>query len=274
MAGSAAAAGIDLDAYLERIGWQGEVRATLEVLEGLLDAHMRRIPFENLDVLLGRRIRLDLAGVQAKLVGARRGGYCFEHATLFAAVLERFGFRLLRHAARVVLYRAVDDAPRTHMFLSITLPEGRFVVDPGFGALVPRRPFPLVDAAVGRPVGATHWLAREGARWALRTLRDGAESDVWVSTLEAESRIDFEVANHYTATHPASPFVQRLMMRAFTDDGSVTVMNRAVTTWHGDSPRTSVLADRAALRTLARESFGFDLPELEQLRVPSIPEWI
>lgn len=53
---------------------------------------MRHIPFENLDILLGMPIRLDLQGVQLKLVDTRRGGYCFEHVTLFAAVLEALGF--------------------------------------------------------------------------------------------------------------------------------------------------------------------------------------
>jgi N-hydroxyarylamine O-acetyltransferase len=90
---------LDLGAYLERIGWNGDARSDLATLAALLDAHMTRIPFENLDVLLGRGIRLDLDGLQRKLVDARRGGYCFEHATLFAAALEALGFAPIRHAA-------------------------------------------------------------------------------------------------------------------------------------------------------------------------------
>jgi N-hydroxyarylamine O-acetyltransferase len=266
-------AGLDLDAYFKRIGWRGEARPTLEVLAGLLDAHMLRIPFENLDVLLGRGVRIDLDSVQAKLVGARRGGYCFEHATLFCAVLEAIGFRPLRHAARVVLFAPRTASMRTHMFLSVPLPEGRFLVDPGFGALVPRLPLPLVEGAHSRPIGATHWMARDGAFWALRTTRDGGEVDVWLSTLEEENPADFEVANHYTATHPASPFVNRIMLRAFAADGAVTVMNRDVTLWHGESAESTQLADRGALRGLLRGRFGFDLPEIEKVLVPAIPEW-
>ena len=87
---------IDLDAYLARIQWGSPVRQDLATLSALLRAHMTRIPFENLDVLLGHPIRLDLEGLQAKLVRARRGGYCFEHATLFAAALEALGFAPVR----------------------------------------------------------------------------------------------------------------------------------------------------------------------------------
>src|SRR5215203_4680298 len=106
---------LDLDAYLGRIRWIGAVDASLTTLTTLLDAHMSRIPFENLDVLLGRPVRLDLKTLQDKLVRTGRGGYCFEHATLFAAVLEAFGFRPARHSARVTLYEPRTLSSRTHM---------------------------------------------------------------------------------------------------------------------------------------------------------------
>jgi N-hydroxyarylamine O-acetyltransferase len=263
----------DLDAYLDRIGWTGDVRPTLDALAGLLAAHTARIPFENLDVLLGRRVRLDLEGIQAKLVQARRGGYCFEHATLFAAVLERFGFKPLRHAARVVLFAAREASTRTHMFLTVALPEGRFVVDPGFGAFAARLPLPLVDSGAAQPAGATHWLSRDDRFWALRTLRDGIAIDAWLSTLGEENPADFQVANHYTATYPASPFVNGLMMHAFTAEGRVAVINRDATIWRGDTPQSIRIADRRALRALLVEHFGFDLPEVEHMRVPAIAEW-
>ena len=98
------AATVDLDAYFQRVRWSGGRDPTLETLTGLIEAHTAHIPFENLDVLLGRTLRLDLEGLQDKIVGACRGGYCFEHASLFAAVLEALGFQVARHAARVVLF--------------------------------------------------------------------------------------------------------------------------------------------------------------------------
>src|SRR4029450_8706400 len=82
---------LDLDSYLERIGYEGPVEPTLEVLDALQLAHSTTIPFENLDILLGRPIRLDLTSLQGKLVRDRRGGDCFEHNTLFAAALEGVG---------------------------------------------------------------------------------------------------------------------------------------------------------------------------------------
>jgi N-hydroxyarylamine O-acetyltransferase len=266
-------AAFDLDTYLDRIGWAGEIRQDLRSLTGLLGAHMARIPFENLDVLLGRPIRLDLERVQEKLVRARRGGYCFEHGTLFAAALEALGFEPARHTARVVVVVPRSAAPRTHMFLSVPVAEGTFVVDPGFGALAPRVPVPLLEGEPARVADEAHWMVRDGRDWILRAQVGEKGVDAWVSTLEVENPVDFEMGNHFTSTHPASPFVNRIMMRALTADGRVSVMNRDVNIWHGNRAEARQMADRAALRSLLIEHFGFDLPEVERLRVPSIPEW-
>jgi len=264
---------LDLDTYLERIRWGGSVRYDLDTLAGLLRAHMRQIPFENLDVLLGRPIRLDLDSLQDKLVRASRGGYCFEHATLFAAVLEMLGFKPVRHAARVVMYMPRTAAPRTHMFLTVPVAEGRFVVDPGFGSLAPRVPVPLVLGEQARCGDDVHTMVRDGPYWVLRAQIGDKAVDAWASTLEEENAVDFEMGNHYTSTHPTSPFVNRIMLRALTDDGRVTVMNRDVTLWRGNEPERSQMADRVALRALLVERFGFDLPQVEQLQVPTISEW-
>lgn len=263
----------DLDAWLERIGWTGELRPDLGTLAGLLDAHMSRIPFENLDVLLGRGVRLDLDSVQRKLVGARRGGYCFEHCTLFAAALEAIGFEPVRHTARVVVVAPRRESPRTHMFLTVPVGEGTFVVDPGFGALAPRVPVPLVDDAKVSAGTETHWMARDGGLWVLRTQTPDRAVDCWVSAVEDDNPIDFEVGNHFTATHPSSSFVNRIMLRALTDDGRVSVMNRDVTIRRGAEVQTLQLPDRTALRALLAGHFGFDLPEVESIRVPSIDAW-
>jgi len=266
-------ASVDVDAYLGRIGWTGATPPTFRTLAGLVRAHMSNIPFENLDVLLGRRIRLDSEGLQQKLVGARRGGYCFEHVSLFAAVLEAIGFEPVRHTARVVVFMPRTASPRSHMFLTVPLPEGIFVVDPGFGALAPRIPVPLIDGVRASIDQETHWMARDGNDWILQTQAGDKVVDCWVSTLERDNLVDFDVGNHYTATHPDSPFVNRIMMRALTADGRVTVMNRDVTVLRGNTPHVTQLADRAALRALLIQYFGFDFPDVEHLRVPSIPEW-
>lgn len=262
---------IDLDAYFRRIRWGGATNPDFETLAGLLNAHTAHIPFENLDVLLSRPVRLDPPSLEEKMVRSRRGGYCFEHATLFFHVLDALGFQPLRHAARVVLFTPQNQAPRTHMFLTVTLAGTRYVVDPGFGGQTPRVPLPLDDDAAGTDFPT---MERQNDFWALRVLRDGQSVAAWVSDLAIEHPVDFELANHFVATHPASPFVNNMMLSAVTPAGRINLMNRDVTSIVGGKSDSWQLADRRALRALLAENFGFDLPEVEQLRVPAIPEWV
>jgi N-hydroxyarylamine O-acetyltransferase len=263
---------VDLDAYFERVAWGNGTQPTFETLCGILGAHMARIPFENLDVLLGLTPRLDLEGLQEKLVRDRRGGYCFEHITLLASVLQQLDFEVHIHTARVVLVWPPDRAPRSHGLIRVRLSSGEFLLDPGFGALAPRVPLPL-NGTEARHDGERHWLGREGRRLILRTEVDGKPVDAWVTTLDEDNPVDLEVGNHYTATHPSSPFRSRLMGRALIPGGRVTLMNRDAKIARAGETKAFQLADRRALRGLFAEHFGFDLPELEKLRLPSVPEW-
>ena len=123
----------DLAAYLARIGFDGALDQTFKTLSSLHFAHVSAIPFENLDIVLGRRISLDLGDLQAKLVTSRRGGYCFEQNALFAAALESLGFTVLRLAARV-RFGSTEIRPRTHMLLEVEAEKTRWLSDVGFGA--------------------------------------------------------------------------------------------------------------------------------------------
>src|SRR5262245_46685487 len=150
-----------LDAYLRRIGYRGPRAASPEALAALHEAHVAAVPFENLDILLGRTISLDLDALEAKIVSGRRGGYCFEQNTLFRAVLERLGFRVTSLAARV---RGGDVLrPRTHMLLRVDLDEGPWLADVGFGGDGLVHPLPLA-AGPGRDGFA---LQREDDLWVL-----------------------------------------------------------------------------------------------------------
>jgi N-hydroxyarylamine O-acetyltransferase len=249
-----------VDAYLDRIGFGGTREPTFGTLAEIVGRHVRAIPFENLDVLLGFPPRLDLVSLEAKLVHAHRGGYCYEHATLCAAALDQLGFEVKRHSARVVMATPRELAPRTHMFLTAM----GHVLDPGFGGLAPHAPVPLDGTPAGR-----HRVVREHGELAL--YHD--DQRLWVSSLEADLPVDFEMANHFTATWPQSPFVQRMMLRAFTADGQIRVMNRDVTVIRNGDTTTRQLTNRSELAELLHTNFGFQL-DVSALRVPTIPEWV
>jgi len=262
----------NLEGYLARIGWDGPREPTRATLDSVLRAHMQMVPFENLDVLLGRGIRIDLDSVYGKLVTARRGGYCFEHGTLLLAALQHLGFQPVAHAARVIQLRPRSEAPLTHMFLTLQMEGQTLVLDPGFGGHAPRVPVPLTGQDV-RDRDDVHRMVRQGAEWALEARIDGVPTLLWSASVEPAEPVDFVMANHFVSTFPESPFVTRLMLRALTPDVRVSMMNQDVTVRDASSQQKRVITDRADLRRLLIDHFGFDLPEVERLRVPSVPQW-
>jgi N-hydroxyarylamine O-acetyltransferase len=263
----------DLDGYLARIGWDGPRAPTRDTLAGVLRAHMTAIPFENLDVLLGRGIRIDLDSVYAKIVGARRGGYCFEHGTLFQAALTGLGFSPVAHAARVIMLRRREEAPLTHMVVTVRIDDRAFVLDPGFGGHAPLVPVPLDEGHEVRDGADGHRMVRRDGEWVLEAHVDGDYMPLWTTPLHRAEPVDFLMANYFVSTFPVSPFVTSLMLRAFSPRGRVSMMNRDLTVRGGGSVEKAVLTDRAALRSILAADFGFDLPEIEGMRVPAISEW-
>jgi N-hydroxyarylamine O-acetyltransferase len=83
---------LDVDAYLRRIGYSGPLEPSEASLTALYRRHLASIRFENLDVFLKGGVSVDLESIQDKIVNRGRGGYCYEQAQLFGAVLERLGF--------------------------------------------------------------------------------------------------------------------------------------------------------------------------------------
>jgi N-hydroxyarylamine O-acetyltransferase len=262
------AAAIDLDAYLARIGHDGPRGPTSAVLRAVQEAHATRIPFENLDLMLGRPIRVDLPAIEAKLVAARRGGYCFEHNLLLAAALSALGFEVTLLLARV----RVDPprvVPRTHLVLRVRPADaGDMIADAGFGADGLLHPVPL-DAAETVTVGHWSWrLEREGDIHVMRSARAGRWRDLYAFSLEPQLAVDVEVANHYVSTHPESRFLHTLTAQRMTRDARWTLRNRELIVDRGTSLETRALASRAdVLRTLARE-FGLPLDADAPLRIP------
>ena len=203
---------VDLEAYLARIGYIGRLDQSLTTLQGLHLAHATSIPFENLDILLGREISLELDALESKLVAGRRGGYCFEHNTLFSAVLESLGFDVSRLAARV-RFGSTAIRPRSHMLLSVNVDGQPWLVDVGFGGEGLLYPIPIRDSEESKQFGWTFRVQRDGDFHVTQSLHADGWFDLYAFNQELQYPIDYVVANHFTATHPHSPFVQSLVVQ-------------------------------------------------------------
>ena len=250
---------LDLDAYLDRVGYRGPRDASIETLHALHLAHATSIPFENLDILLGRGICLDLESLQRKLITERRGGYCFEQNLLLATVLETLGFDVTLLSARV-RYGATVVRPRTHMLLLVTFADGQWIADVGFGGEGLLKPVRLAIDAESPQFRWTYRLVEEGGHFVLQTRRADGWLDMYAFTLQPNERVDYEVANHYTSTHPTSPFRMAPTVQRPSPDVRYILRGRELTTDTGDRTTSRTVADEALLDVL-RETFGLDLPD-------------
>jgi N-hydroxyarylamine O-acetyltransferase len=244
-----------LRAYAARIGYEGDFTPSLETLRALHLAHATHIPFENLDILLGRPIRLDLDSLCAKLIAGRRGGYCFEHNALFAAVLEAARFRVRRLAARVRM-GATGVRPRLHMLLAVEVAGEWWLADVGFGADGLLHPVPLRAGEAAPQFVWTYRIAAEGELFVLQSQRPEGWVDLYAFTLEEQHPIDYEVSNYFTSTNPTSVFVKMLLVQLPGRERRLMVMNRKLVERSAEGTSERMLAgDRELLDVLA-DCFG------------------
>lgn len=263
----------DLDAYFDRIRYAGSRAVTLETLHAIAFHHVQHIPFENLDVLLGRGIDLDPAAIEQKLIRAHRGGYCFEQNTHLMHVLTALGFDVTPISARVRVDRPRDfTPPRTHVFLRVELDGESWLVDVGVGGLSPTSALRLkYDEPQPTPHEARRLLREEGRVFHQAFFAD-RWNDVAEFTLEPMPEIDRVIANWYTSTHPASRFKERLLVARATPTGRLTLLNRTFTRREEGRVESHVVSSPSELLDVLAEAFGLRFASETRFTCPGL-EW-
>jgi N-hydroxyarylamine O-acetyltransferase len=225
----------DLDAYFARIGYAGPRSPTLATLRAIHALQPAKIPFESLDVFLRRPVRLDLASLQAKLVGERRGGYCFELNGLFAGALRALGFSITPLSARV-RWMAPPERPeggRTHTLTRVDLPEGPYLADVGFGGHLLAGPIRLERETEQTTPASTVRLVGNDPYFILQAqLAQKGWQDLYSFTLEPALAVDYEVGNWFTSTSPRSRFYADFLAERLTPKSRLSVFNAKVTERH------------------------------------------
>jgi N-hydroxyarylamine O-acetyltransferase len=225
----------DLDAYFTRINYSGPREPSLDVLRDLQYRHTHSFPFENLDVLLGRGIRLAPEALTGKLIAARRGGYCFEQNGLLWRMLVTLGFTVTPLAAQV-RWLVPDDVTtgRTHLLLRIDLPEGPYIVDVGFGGLCPTGPFALIHGIAQSTSLETYRIVPWGEAHELQARLLDVWTPLYRFTLEPQLLADQEISNWFVSTAPTSRFVLNLTLARPDGDRRLTMFNDQFTIRHRD----------------------------------------
>lgn len=249
---------MDPAAYLVRIGYRGRVPPTLSTLRALHRQHLLQVPFENLDIHLGRPIVLDEAAFFDKIVTRRRGGFCYELNGLFAWLLERLGFAVTRLSARVTSGdRAGPEFD--HLALLVQVAGERWLVDVGFGQSFVE-PLRLERALLQEQADHAYRLIEEPSGWVMsERAADGVWSERYRFTLVRRRLGEFAARCRYHQESSASTFTQQRVCSRLLPGGRLTLTDDTLIETIGRERRETPVTGDARYRALLRDRFDIDL---------------
>lgn len=241
--------------YLHRISYTGPTEPTADVLKAIHRAHMMAVPFENLDIQLGRKIICDESSAIHKVVERRRGGFCYELNGAFSALLRELGFKITLLSARVARQDGSYGAEFDHLTLRVDLDEP-WLADVGFGDsfIEPLRLNVDLEQPQGkrnfRIVEEAHSLQMEMAEFAGEWKRE------YSFTLMPRQLGDFSEMCHYHQTSPQSSFTQKSVCSMATPSGRITITDRKLIITQNGKREESTLHTDEEWRAALRQYFG------------------
>jgi N-hydroxyarylamine O-acetyltransferase len=253
---------MNLEAYLKRIDLHGApLRATLATLNAVQRAHLKAIPYENLDIHLGRELPLGGARAFEKIVVNGRGGWCYEMNALLGWALTEIGFEV-QLLSSGVLSSTQNSSEGDHLVLLVRLGDGDYLADAGFGdgAI---EPLPLREGTYKRGF-LEYSMERDSETWIMRN-HAGSNTVGFAFTLQPRALDDFAERCTRLQTSPESGFVRTTVCQRITDTALYTVRGAILTTLTAHKKTESTLENAEEYRTTLRDTFKLELLETEQL---------
>lgn len=259
---------ISFDAYLAQLMPQPAPVVNLETLSALQLAHISTFAFQSLSTVLHQDIPLDADALYQKIVVGHQGGYCFELNGLFLRLLRHLGFEVRAITGRVVH----DNNPalahaRTHMALLVSLYGQAYVVDVGFGGLVPTAPLQLLNPEAQATPHGLYRIQNIGNEFVLSVQMGDEWRMLYAFDLQKVNDIDLEVANWFVATHPKSPFRTRLMAARTEPNGKRHALLNTRYSIHtlGQPSEQHLLHNADEVLQLLKQVFKINVPTSAQV---------
>lgn len=246
---------MNVSAYFERIGYTGATKPSRETLISLHRAHVMTVPFENLDIALGRKIVCEEAHFLRKIVDQRRGGFCYELNGAFAGLLRELGFKVTLLSARVPHEDGSDSPEFDHLALQVDLEEP-WLADVGFGDSFVE-PLRLKGGIEQPQQGWTYRIVEKQSRLEMERAEPGGTWKRQYSfTLLPRRLEEFAPMCHYHQTSPASPFTRKRVCSMATPGGRVTIAERKLIVTGNGEKRETILNSEEEWRAALKENFG------------------
>ena len=244
----------DVQSYLARVGYKGPTSPTLETLRAIHYAHLLTVPFENLDIALGRKIALDEDSFIRKIAERRRGGFCYELNGAFAALLQALGFRVTRLSARVARSDGGESPEFDHLTLRVDLDE-TWLADVGFGEsfLEPLRIKPGVEQL--DRAGTFRTVERDERLLLEKKQADGSWQGQYSFTLQSRRLEEFAGMCEYHQRSPQSHFTQNKICSRATAEGRITLAGMKLIVTSNGEREERLLKSEDEWRDTLRERF-------------------
>lgn len=253
---------MDVRTYLDRIGFEGAPRADLDTLTRIHRGHLTSIPYENLDVMLGRPVDLDPAHAFDKLVTRRRGGWCYEMNGLLAWALEEIGFKVTRLAGAVHRTHLGDDVIGNHLVL-LTHLDQTYLTDVGFGDGL-FEPVPLRESAISQYGFDSRLVRAADGWWRYHNHQNGGAPTFDFRAEPADLRVLARMCE-YLRTSLHSPFTQNVVLQRRGPDRVEILRNSIRMTAYPDRLERWKLHDADAFMDEIKTVFGIDEPDARTL---------
>lgn len=254
-----------LQDYLDRIGYCGSHAPDIGTLSELLESHIRAVPFENLDVQLGRPLTMAPENAYAKIVERRRGGWCYEQNGLFGWVLSEMGFDVTRIAAAVSRQKRGDSAIANHLCLLVRCPGSsqNWLADVGFGGGMVR-PIELAKGNYEQVPFRLGLRRIEVDRWQFwENLGDGEVNYDFAAEPADENALSSKCV--FLQTDPDSGFVLNLVVQLRTRDQHLSLRGRVLQTGTVNGIETRLLTSAKQLESTLTDVFDLHVPEATDL---------
>ncbi|GIO53628.1 arylamine N-acetyltransferase family protein [Paenibacillus cineris] len=252
----------EIQAYLDRIGFQGKLDNGADTLAELQHCHIYSVPYENLDILNGVPLSLDIRDLYDKIVVRRRGGYCFELNALFGWLLGELGFPVTHYFAR--FWRDEDNLPpkRRHHVLQVEAEGARYLCDVGVGGNVPGRPV-LIKEHLEQPQGTECYRLDRDSFFGWQLMERKGEDWRLIYSFAEEPQLprDYVMASFWCEHAPESIFRQGPMVFIRTSEGRNTVAGDEFRIFAGKEVRILTPRTPEEKRDAFRQYFGIVLPE-------------
>ena len=253
---------MDMRSYIERIGFDRPFRADMESLFAFHRTHLLAVPFENLDIHVGKPIQLDDQSLWDKIIVQRRGGFCYELNGMFAWLLKQIGFEVTYLNGRVYNDEGKRGRDFGHLTLLVGIPndETNWLADVGFGDSFFE---PLRFGYNGEQIQGSRAFRLEPVDDGFDLWRRDSDGD-WTRQyffdLQARSfPADYEDSCIYHQTSPKSSFTREQMISLATPNGRITLGSKALTiTTNGKRIKRKLKSEKEFLNLL-REYFGIEL---------------